>query len=273
MKPVDFFQISSIAQVHRIMHIPRGYYSDFDFNKKVLDLEWEDPLKQGIEIKPDDEGFGWSETGLFYNGQRVRLYIRDIMIFNNQIEGRQLPKYHITWCKTLEAMHNAGKYEKYVVSTSTDEFFLINWVNGTKVVKQTYEKLRVCKNCLHALNWKGYADYKYKKNDIYNKFSIEEFFKEYNSDNKGEFAYLPEDTDLTSPLNIYPNEWSVISRELRKGHLYCNKCFKRFTLADKGNLHVHHRNGKKNDCRRSNLQVLCSSCHQKEHPNHKILHF
>lgn len=270
MKPVDFFKLEKIAQVHRIMHIPYNYYSDFDFTKINMDIEWEDPLKQGKEISADDQDFGWSDNGLFYKGQRVRLYIRDQMNYGRY--SRELPKFHLTWCKTLEDMHNKGRYEKYVVSTSTDNFFLINWVDGTKIIEQTYEKLDVCKHCLQALNWKGYSNNdKYTKRQIFDDFSIEEFFSEYNSDNTNQFAYLPGDSDVTAPVNIYPNEWSAISKSLRTGHLYCSKCQRKFSYEDRKNLHVHHRNGKKNDCRRSNLVVLCASCHQKEHPDHKIL--
>ncbi|WP_369684361.1 HNH endonuclease [Selenomonas ruminantium] len=58
---------------------------------------------------------------------------------------------------------------------------------------------------------------------------------------------------------------------MRTGHLFCSRCQRQFSYEDRKYLHVHHRNGKKNDCRRSNLVVLCASCHQKEHHDHKIL--
>ena len=112
MKTIDFFQNKEIAAVHRKMNIPRNYYADFDFSKKEISLDWEEPLKQGLEIKADDENFGWSEKGLFYNGARVKLYIRDQMIYLRG-DNSKLPRYHITWCKTLADMHHNGKYEKY----------------------------------------------------------------------------------------------------------------------------------------------------------------
>lgn len=262
MKVVDFFKIPSIAQVHQIMKIPPNYYTDFDFSKIENFMEWVDPLKQGKEISADDDNLGWDEHGFIYDGRRIRLYIRDRLTYYHS-----LPKYHLTWCKTLQDKHNKGELKKYVVSTSTDDKFLINWVDGEKIVEQTYEKLSVCKNCLFKLKWKGYD---YKRNDVFENFSIEEFFETYN-DNENQFAYIPGDTDLTAPPNVYPNDWAIISRELRENRLQCTKCHRKFTMEDKRMLHVHHRNGIKSDCKRSNLVVLCAHCHQEEHPDHQIM--
>ena len=272
MESINFFRIQQIAAVHHRMRIPPNYYTDFDFIKKQSQVQWEDPLKQGKEIKANDENFGWTDNGLFYNGQQVRLYIRDVMIYNGNIDRERLPRYHITWCETLEKMHQAGRYDKYVVSTSTNNAFLVNFVDGSKLVKSSYEDLPVCKNCLRKLDWKNYRQANQRiKAQIFASFSIEEFFETCEHGNEGNLAYLPSDTDLTAALNVYPNEWKVISKTLRSNKLKCNRCGKTYDINDKSKLHVHHKNGKKNDCRRSNLEVLCASCHQKEHPDHIIL--
>lgn len=270
MKPVDFFKISAISYVHRKMNIPKNYYTGFDFSKKNNSVEWEDPLKQGKEISVEDENFSWDENGFIYGGQRVRLYIRDRMSYLRNSTTNSLPRYHLTWCKTLQTQHNRGQYQKYVISTSTDDLFLINWVDGQKIVDKSYERLCVCKNCLSKLRWKGYGSDYYTSKEVFKNFSIDEFFAEYNDDNESQFAYLPDDTDITAPPNIYPNDWKIISTRLRTGHLYCTKCNRQFTFQDKGKLHVHHRNGIKNDCSPSNLVVLCAKCHQEEHPEHQI---
>ena len=267
MKPVDFFSIPAIAQVHRMMNIPRNYYTGFDFSKKESHTDWIDPLKQGVEFvfnAEDNKNLEHDEHGFTIEGKRVVLYIRDRMIQRRD----SLPRFHLTWCKTLHDMNNKGQFKKYVLQNSTTGYFTIKWVDGKRVVEETKEKLNVCKNCLFALKWKGYD---YSQEDIFSNFSIEEFFDACDNNNKSLFAQIPDETDLTAPPNVYPNDWAVISRELRENRLECNNCHRKFTVKDKRMLHVHHRNGVKSDCKRSNLVVLCAKCHQAEHPTHNIL--
>lgn len=89
-------------------------------------------------------------------------------------------------------------------------------------------------------------------------------------DNSENFLYLPEENDLTAPTNVYPDDWNEISRRLKEKYNYtCQECHRKF-FDCKSLLHVHHKNGLKNDCRESNLEVLCYDCHQAKH-NHKIM--
>lgn len=244
---------------------------EYNFSKKASNFTWEDPLKQGITIKADDENFSWSADGLFYKGKRVLLYIQDQPLYY-YTEGANNYKFHITWCKTLEKMHRQHKYDKYVVSTNTEGMFSIRLVDGTKVVKRVVEPLHVCKNCLNALNWHGYANAnREERNRIYENFSLEEFFEEFHNDNSDNFAYTPRNTDMTAPPNIYPKEWDVLSKMYREEHHWqCAKCGRIMSADERHLLHVHHKNGRKDDCRISNLIVLCADCHQEEHKDHKI---
>ena len=71
---------------------------------------------------------------------------------------------------------------------------------------------------------------------------------------------------------IYTNDFPEISRKLREEYSWtCSKC--KVDMSNmKAGLHVHHKNGVKNDNDRSNLQVLCALCHQGIDEFHKKMH-
>lgn len=98
---------------------------------------------------------------------------------------------------------------------------------------------------------------------------LNDFLPRHVSDNQFMFASLPNDNDLIVQLNVYPKNWEEIARCLKEKYNYiCQECHRNFSDC-KHLLHVHHKNGLKNDCIESNLEVLCRDCHQKKH-HHKI---
>ena len=221
-----------------------------------------------IEIDTDDENFIFTDDGIFYQGHRVILYIRDqVQYFNDERRGEY--KFHVAGCSTLRQIYKQGDYGKYVVAENTTEIFKVNYIYDNDFTEATI-RLRVCKHCLKLLNWQGYKKSSATaKNKIYENFSLEEFFRVMNNDNKRNFDILPDYTDETAPLNIYPPNWAIISKMLRtESGFVCSDCHRK--ISDIKNLHVHHVNGIKSDCSRSNLEVLCAPCHQKRH-SHKIL--
>ncbi len=95
---------------------------------------------------------------------------------------------------------------------------------------------------------------------ILREFKIDDFFEQYP---KSLHSRLPGNTSNNAPLNIYPENFAKISQKLR-GDLgrICQSCRSDFSAPSKRKwLHVHHINGLKHDNNKSNLAVLCISCH------------
>ena len=227
---------------------------EFKLIKKLMGISDNDKTSFTIEISADDPNLESTPTGFTYKGRRVILYIRDQAQYGDK--PREY-KFHLIECATLKAMRKQNRYDKYVVSTSTNGKFSVNRIINNRKI-EVEEELHVCKNCLRRFNQQGY-------NFTYENFSIEEFFRVMNEDNSGNFTILPLENDLTDPLNIYPGNWNEISRRLKEKYNYtCQECGEQSLLVQ-----VHHKNGRKNDCRESNLEVLCYNCHQAKH-NHKI---
>ena len=268
----NLFQLPVFRRIRSQMRIPEDYPVDFHLEKRETETDWEDVLARGYEISVDDEHFEATDEGLFYRGRRVLLYIRDqsIQYASKYNSGY---KYHLTWCKTLEDMKQRGRLNKYVVSTNTDGYFQINFVSDGEIVDKSTEELHVCKNCLNALNWKGYSEtYGRGKSQIYESFDLDEFFRYYHEDNASNFEIIPNQTDLTAPPNVYPPDWAVISRRYKSlKDMRCELCGRRFNSTRE--LHVHHRDGVKSNVNPSNLVVLCTQCHQKQHMDHVIRDF
>lgn len=265
----NFLDLPEFQWIRSQMNIPRNYPVDFSLNLQTSERYWDDILFRGLEITVDDQDFEIFDDGFSYQGRRVLVYIRDQQAQYAQ-PGHSNYKYHLTWCRTLENMARKGRFKKYVVSTNTDGYFQINYIEDNKVVDTNIEHLSVCKNCLTALDWKNYQSLNQTgKNDVYNNFNLEEFFKVYSNDNLDKFHIIPDDTDISAPPNIYPPDWKVISAQYKRWQdMRCSKCNRKFT--SKSELHCHHKNGIKSDCSPSNLEVLCPNCHQEEHPEHKI---
>lgn len=241
--------------------------AEFKLIKKLMGISDNDKTFFTVDIRANDSDLEISSDGITYRGRRVILYIRDQAQYGDK---KSEYKFHLVDCTTLKTMRNQNHYGKYVVSTSTSGKFKVNRIINNCSIEIEVE-LHVCKHCLQKLNWKGYnsADDAGKKY-IYENFSIEEFFSVMNEDNSGNFTILPNETDSTAQLNVYPENWAEISRNFRKKHNYtCQECGRNFS-HDKSFLHVHHKNGLKNDCREANLEVLCYDCHQAKH-NHKIM--
>ncbi|WP_028374332.1 hypothetical protein [Legionella lansingensis] len=266
VKLVNFFEFSSLNQLRQLMGAELVKEFKFDTGISLLG---EDFIKRldgdGVEIESLDEIdlFRHDKT-LACKGQRVLIYIRDVNIYG---EDRELPKYHISSCRTLVDMWRKKRSERYVIQNREDGVFQVR-ITKDGQTKVRHEKLNVCRNCLTNLNWQDYSEReKSHKNRIVADFLIAEFFKKFP---KSLLSVTPSYDADTAPLNEYPSNWPEISKNAKKkaGYQCQNKsCQIYLAGAHVQYLHVHHIDGQKNNNKKYNLKVLCVKCHANE-PSH-----
>ncbi|MDX6751968.1 hypothetical protein SH611_19345 [Geminicoccaceae bacterium 1502E] len=222
-------------------------------------------LETGIELELDEVEI--TPDGLLsYKGEQVLLYIKSTgrdrdTLLNTPEKG---PRFHVADCTTLDEMREKGRFERYVVTNSLDGHFLVfardRWTLEKEEIKAA---LKVCKNCLRKLDYKGYSSGG-RKSAIWKSFDIEEFFLSYRS----QFRSRPTHTDKTAPAPGYSDDWADISRRYRENMGWCCEVCDVDCGGQKKLLHVHHKNGVKGDNRWVNLQALCVLCHS-EQPSHQ----
>ncbi|NLS54553.1 HNH endonuclease [Hafnia alvei] len=227
----------------------------------------------GVEIDLDEISVHEDGT-LLYRGYRGLLHIRDITSISGET---RMPRYHLAYCQTLEKMKKNSRFDRYVVAQTTSGEFKVNIVD--REVTSQNVRLNVCQNCLDRIHWKGFSIQGMSRAERQNRvdsFSLPEFFREYPRDLIGA---KPLHTSATAPLNDYSQNWTKLSKEIRQQRGYqCECCGESFRQDKSRFLHVHHRNGLKNDNRNVNLAVLCIACHAqqpqhghlKAHPDYKL---
>ena len=213
---------------------------------------------EGLEVHIDDVEI---QSGMLaFKGRQVLLYIQDHGTRVQEVlaDGIKGNRFHVADCTTLKNMRAAGRFQRYVATNNIKGVFQISGSDYyTGQAEGGAARLRVCKNCLIKLNYKGYTQSNRTK--IFDTFSLTEFFETYSSF----FPYMPKrmagDND-----SLYTEDWPQLSARLKALKDYvCESC--QVDLSDhKQLLHVHHRNGVKTDNSAAKLQALCADCHRKQ---------
>lgn len=192
------------------------------------------------------------------------------------------PKFHFTWCQTLDRMTRDKRFERYVLSRSKSNRFMVEGIKidqdkntryGKEVETVDDVRLYPCQNCLNELSYKGFnygqsRESRYKQME---KFSIQEYLDE-NDGLLTVMKHLPKTLAKDAKKGGYSKDFPEISRRLREKHNWkCSECGIDMSTKKAG-LHVHHVNGQKNDNSESNLRVLCALCHQNVDSFHKTMH-
>jgi hypothetical protein len=201
---------------------------------------------------------------LSYKDSRVLVYIRDL----SQNGGRHwVPRFHVADCRTLQQQREQNHFGHYVVATRDDGFFQVNVIKGRKVTSKLMQ-LDVCQNCLDNLVFDGFSLNlpRQRRRIIVSQFTIRRFFEKFP---KSLFSVRPAGVAETAPLNNYSEDFDEISKRARERRGWrCECCRRDFSRAgDRQYLHVHHKNGMKNENFDYNLQVLCLGCHSNQ-PQH-----
>ena len=216
-------------------------------------------LQQGKEIS--DLGEVESRDGLLiHKDEQIVLYIKDTR--QNKYTLLHYPeeakRFHVAECHTIREMRWKGRFDRYVVTTRQDGKFLVEAIDSDEEFEAP---LRVCKNCLTHLDWKGYA--RSRSDKLWRGFSLQDFFAEFTTF----FSSKPRYTDRTAPPGGYTRNWPRLADAIkRKRGWRCDECGVNLS-KHRSLLHGHHKNGVTSNNRLENIAVLCLLCHS-EQPYH-----
>lgn len=266
MKLINFYESKQLSELLEMMGAPLESIGASNSWQSIDETKLEELLRTGeAEIDIDDIEI---VDGVFeYQGQKVIVYIRDQYA---QFYDDRGYKFHLTTCRTISKAFSDERNSRYVISLRTDGMFKINLMHEDRIIEEgKIESLKVCKNCLTSINYKGYSVYPSKKKEIYENFNLEEYFELYkgSSLNKGLF----DDADR-APLNIYNEDFHLTSKKVKERDSYkCVECYVDMSKPEHRKFaHVHHIDANKANDSLSNLITLCIECHSNK-PGHTRL--
>ena len=270
----DFIAFEPFNRLRRLMNasLPEKFASGLTINPLTYD-DLDKALEgiEGVTVEDISDVEVLSDGTLSYQNRRVLLYIRDKSGYRDHDPRQLFPSFHVSDCRTLKRMRAGGRYERYVVSQRTDGRFKMNFFYGDGKAESEVCELKVCRDCLGFLSYKGYHPTDHKRHQIYSSFTLNEFFTVYP---KSLISTLPLYNDDFAPVNHYGVDFHETSRRYRAENGWIcenDKC--RADLAQPSHrkyLHTHHLNGLKYDDRRENHKALCIRCHAEE-PMHEHL--
>ena len=211
----------------------------------------------GVPFELGDLEFGKNRE-LIYQGQVVFVYIQDTGASKYMLENEpeNSKKVHLRQCRTLDSMHEQGRYDRYVATQNKEGRFLVHTRERDGATGEMHANLVPCKNCLNLIGYSGEAK----------GFSYAEFLSK---DETTNFDRTPKTKDTDDRPSEYTKNWQNISQKYREFmHYKCEDCG--VDLSSHRNLlHTHHINGVKSDNSNANLKALCKICHSNQ-PSHNM---
>ena len=179
MRLIDFEKFHLFVELRKNMGIKADEKIVLSI-KTNIETIWNE-IEKGAEIDKELIKVHNDETlGLKGSEERIIVYIKEQYFYPGE-ENRGY-KFHIAWCTTLEKMYENSQYNRYVAVQKEEPEFLVDLINKEtgEITKNKIIPMSVCKNCLKALNYKGYARANStKKKEIYENFSLKEFLDTY----------------------------------------------------------------------------------------------
>ena len=130
MKLINFNDFLAFKRMREKMGIPKDYKASFESSEAILkEIKFKEIKTKGLDISIDELCVAKDKTleHKDFPGQKMLVYIRDFMgdYIKDEKDMASFPKFHISWCSTLDKMHKSQKYDRYVVSQRNDGIFLL----------------------------------------------------------------------------------------------------------------------------------------------------